>query len=116
MRQGQDARPARACENLPPTGHGAGESVPEIAAEMPALRVLPDREDELETGQRLEQGLAPLFGAFAAGRELAALRILAREARPHRHDCDAGRIIEGRLVEAEPGAQANAGGVREGPA
>ena len=42
------------------------------------------------------------------------LGVVAGKAEGHRHDREARRIVERRFVDAEPGAQADAGRIGEG--
>ena len=96
-----------------PGPHGGGDAAPGGRAEVPALGVAADGEQELEAGEPREERRAPGFGAFAAGRQVAAVRALAGEAESHRDDGDAPGVVEGGLVEAEPGAETGAGRVVE---
>src|SRR5215204_6718077 len=116
VRHRQDARAARRRDDRTPALYGRGEAGLAIWAEMPALRVSADREDQLEPRQRGEDRSAPSLGAFAPRRQIAALGVLTREARRHRNDRDAPRIVEDLLRDAEPGPQPHARGVGEGAA
>src|ERR1700690_2365282 len=75
---------------------------------MPSLGVLADEENEFEVGHERKHLLAPQFRAFAARRQVAALRVKARETEAHGHDGDDLRSVENLLANAEPAAQADA--------
>src|SRR5260370_18548795 len=80
---------------------------------MPLLGIEADDQNELDIGQMLEDPRTPDFGAFAARREIAALRVEPRKATAHRYDREPPRIIENLFADPEPAAQAHAGGIGE---
>src|SRR5208337_1136315 len=82
--------------------------------QMPLLRIVAHEQNELEIGESRKQSLAPGFRAFAARRHVAAFGVEARKAESHRHDGDLRRIVEYRLADPEPLAQADAGWIGEG--
>ena len=63
-------------------------------AQMPALRVAADREDQLELRHGREQARVPGRRALAARRQVAAGGIVAGKAEAHRHDGDAALVVE----------------------
>ena len=80
------------------------------------LRVVADKQRQLDLFQQRQQARVPARRAFRAGRRVAALRQAARIAEAGRQDGDAGGVVEDLAPDAEPVAQALAGGVVEGGA
>ena len=64
------------------------------ALQVPALGVLANQHQQAQMGQLRQQLLAPGGGAFAARRQVAALRVLARKAKAHGQDGDAAGVVK----------------------
>ena len=77
-------------------------------AEALLLRVLADKQNELEIWQTLKDACAPNLRALAARRQVAAFGVETRETESHRHDRNLLRIIENLFADPEPLAQADA--------
>lgn len=86
------------------------------AVEMPALSVLSDQKNQLEIRQEAEDARSPRFGAFTSRRKIASLGVIPGEAQTHWHDGNLPSIVESRLVQPKPAAQANTRGVCIGTA
>ena len=92
------------------------ETGPRRAAEVPAVGVAADEEGEADRGHGGQRAGAPGGGADGGRRQVGALGVVAGEAEGHGQDGEAAAVVEGVAVDAEPVAEAVAGGVVEGAA
>src|SRR4026207_28155 len=81
---------------------------------MPSLSVTADANDRFDQRQLTHQAGAPLRSAFPARRKVRSLRIISREAEPHRNDCKLPPIIKQLASDPQPEAKTVAGGIVEG--
>ena len=67
-----------------------------------------------DSGKKREERIVPARRAFGAWRPVAAARLAAGIAESHRHDGDAGGVVEGLGFKREPVAKARSRGVVPG--
>ena len=95
MRQRQRARRAGASSATSRQRPTASVMLPLPAvAQMPALRIAADQQDQLQLRHGREQARVPGGRAFAPRRQVAAGRIMAGKAEAHGHDGDAPLVVE----------------------
>ncbi len=88
-----------------PIRNRVGHRRPRQLVHMPLLSVTAEADDQLEADEMTHQSHTPGRRAFAARRKIAAMRVMAGKAEPHRHDRDALGIKECVLADPEPVAQ-----------
>ena len=110
MRRGRASASSSSRQRLTVVRHAAARR----GAQVPALGVAADGQDQLELRHGREQALVPGGRAFPARRQVAAGRVVAGKAEAHGHDGDAALVVELLGRELQPGPQAVAGGSVKG--
>src|SRR5690606_40097303 len=94
MRHGQNARLNRARDYDPPFAYRIGQVFAAHVPQVISLSILANSEDQLNLRHLGQDPRAPMGGAFAPWRQIAAVLVITWKAEAHRHDGEACRIIE----------------------
>ena len=83
--------------------------------QMPFLRISPNQQSDLYIFKEAEQVRAPCLRAPFHRRNIPAILVISRKAKPHRHNRNAAFIIKRVLIHAHPIAKPHSGRVGKWP-